>query len=168
MHGITLHQLRSRETYILLQFLQNNSQANFWKVMVFEQKNQLYKKLPSCSIIRDIVDGIEYKKFKQNGGFLTIKDHLTLLFNTSCAYFKASELQAWLLYQSVPCLIDILPQRYPEYFASLVEGVHILLGDDITPYLLALAKDLLFLLQGSPTSLWRWQTKIKFFSPSSQ
>lgn len=61
-------------------------------------KNQLYKKLPSCSIIRDIVDGIEYKKFKQNGGFLTNKDHLTLLFNTSCAYFKASELQAWLLY----------------------------------------------------------------------
>lgn len=50
--------------------------------MVFEQKNQLYKKLPSCSIIRDIVDGIEYKKFKQNGGFLTNEDHLTLLFNT--------------------------------------------------------------------------------------
>lgn len=75
-------QLISRETYILLQFLQNNSQANFWKVIVFEQKNQLYKKLPSCSIIRDIVDGIEYKKFKQNGGFLTNEDHLTLLFNT--------------------------------------------------------------------------------------
>lgn len=28
---------------------------------------------------------------------------------TSRAYFKASELQAWLLYYSVPCLIDILP-----------------------------------------------------------
>lgn len=50
--------------------------------MVFEEKNQLYKKLPSCSIIRDIVDGIEYKKFKQNGGFLANEDHLTLLFNT--------------------------------------------------------------------------------------
>ena len=52
---------------------------------------------------------------------------------TSRAYFKASELQAWLLYYSVPCLIDILPQKYLEHFASLVEGVYILLGDNITP-----------------------------------
>lgn len=62
---------------------------------------------------------------------------------TSRAYFKASELQAWLLYYSVPCLIDILPPRYLEHFACLVEGVYILLGDNITPELLALAKDLL-------------------------
>ena len=45
-------------------------------------KIQQYKKLPSSSNIRDIVDGTEYKKFKQNGGFLTNEDHLTLLFNT--------------------------------------------------------------------------------------
>ena len=51
---------------------------------------------------------------------------------TSRAYFKASELQAWLLYYSVPCLIDILPQRYLEHFASLVEGVYILLGDSFS------------------------------------
>lgn len=62
---------------------------------------------------------------------------------TSRAYFKASELQAWLLYYSVPCLIDILPQRYLEHFACLVEGVYILLGDCITPDLLSLARDLL-------------------------
>ena len=62
---------------------------------------------------------------------------------TSRAYFKASELQAWLLYYSVPCLIDILPQKYLEHFACLVEGVYILLGDNITPDLLALARDLL-------------------------
>lgn len=62
---------------------------------------------------------------------------------TSRAYFKASELQAWLLYYSVPCLIDILPQRYLEHFACMVEGVYILLGDNITPDLLAKARDLL-------------------------
>lgn len=44
---------------------------------------------------------------------------------TSRAYFKASELQAWLLYYSVPCLIDILPERYLQHFACLVEGVYI-------------------------------------------
>lgn len=62
---------------------------------------------------------------------------------TSRAYFKASELQAWLLYYSVPCLIDILPQRYLEHFACLVEGVYIVLGDNITPGSIDLARDLL-------------------------
>ena len=62
---------------------------------------------------------------------------------TGRAYFKASELQAWLLYYSVPCLIDILPERYLQHFAYLVEGVYILLEDNITPDLLALARDLL-------------------------
>lgn len=63
---------------------------------------------------------------------------------TSRAYFKASELQAWLLYYSIPCLIDILPEKYLQHFACLVEGVYILLGDNITPDLLALARDVLF------------------------
>ena len=62
---------------------------------------------------------------------------------TGRAYFKASELQAWLLYYSVPCLIDILPERYLQHFACLVEGVYILLEDNIKPDLLALARDLL-------------------------
>ncbi len=63
---------------------------------------------------------------------------------TSRAYFKASELQAWLLYYSIPCLIDILPEKYLKHFACLVEGVYILLGDNITPDLLNLARDVLF------------------------
>ena len=62
---------------------------------------------------------------------------------TRRAYLKASELQAWLIYYSVPCLIDILPDIYLQHLACLVEGVYILLGDDITPDLLALAKDML-------------------------
>ena len=61
----------------------------------------------------------------------------------SRAYFKASELQAWLLYYSVPSLIDILPERYLQHFACLVEGVYILLGDNITPPLMDLARDML-------------------------
>ncbi|PFX13893.1 hypothetical protein AWC38_SpisGene21989 [Stylophora pistillata] len=63
---------------------------------------------------------------------------------TSRAYFKASELQAWLLFYSIPCLIDILPEKYLQHFACLVEGIYILLGDNITPDLLSLARDVLF------------------------
>ena len=62
---------------------------------------------------------------------------------TSRAYFKASELQAWLLYYSVLCLIDILPQKYLEHFACLVEGTYMLLRDNIMTDLLALARDML-------------------------
>ena len=63
---------------------------------------------------------------------------------TSRAYFKASDLQAWLAYYSIPYLIDILPQQYLEHFACLGEGIYILLGYDIKPDLLALAKEMLF------------------------
>ena len=63
--------------------------------------------------------------------------------NWKQAFFKASELQAWLLYYSIPCLIDILLDRYLDHFACLVEGVYILLGDNVTSTLLALARDML-------------------------
>lgn len=56
---------------------------------------------------------------------------------------KASELQAWLLYYSLPCLVGILPDSYLQHFAQFSEGIYILLGDSITPNQLSRARDLL-------------------------
>jgi len=39
------------------------------------------------------------------------------------ALFKASELQAWLLYYGLPCLIGYLPDKYRLHFGHLAEGV---------------------------------------------
>ncbi|XP_062618615.1 uncharacterized protein LOC134280215 [Saccostrea cucullata] len=47
-------------------------------------------------------------------------------------HFKATELQAWLLYYGVPCLQGILPEIFLEHFALLSEGVYLLLKDQIT------------------------------------
>ena len=59
--------------------------------MAFGQKSSSTKNC--CSNIRDIVDGTEYKKFKQNGAFLNNEDHLTLLFNTDgIPLYKSSKI----------------------------------------------------------------------------
>ncbi|XP_049522512.1 uncharacterized protein LOC125945017 [Dermacentor silvarum] len=42
-------------------------------------------------------------------------------------YWKASELEAWLLYYSLPCLKGILPAEFLQHFALLVSSVYILL-----------------------------------------
>ncbi|XP_048239798.1 uncharacterized protein LOC125373034 [Haliotis rufescens] len=43
-------------------------------------------------------------------------------------HLKATELQAWLLFYSIPCLNGLLDTVYLEHFAHLFEGIHILLG----------------------------------------
>lgn len=47
-------------------------------------------------------------------------------------HFKATELQAWLLYYALPCLCGILPEIYLHHFALLSEGIYMLLSDHIT------------------------------------
>ncbi|VDI77376.1 Hypothetical predicted protein [Mytilus galloprovincialis] len=47
-------------------------------------------------------------------------------------HFKATELQAWLIYYGIPCVEGILPNKYLEHFACLAEGVYFLLGDKIS------------------------------------
>lgn len=56
---------------------------------------------------------------------------------------KATELQAWLLFYAVPCLVGILPEVYLAHFTCLSEAVYILLGDQITPASLQRAQRLL-------------------------
>lgn len=45
---------------------------------------------------------------------------------------KASEYQVWLLYFGLPCLQGILPEKYLNHFAHLVEGIYLLLGTAIS------------------------------------
>ncbi|CAG2213138.1 unnamed protein product [Mytilus edulis] len=55
--------------------------------------------------------------------------------------FKATELQAWLLYYSLPCLHGFLPDVYLKHLALLSEGIYILLSDNITSQDLQKAKE---------------------------
>lgn len=47
-------------------------------------------------------------------------------------FWKASELRNWLLYYSLPLLLDFLPSLYWHHFALLVCAMHILLSESIT------------------------------------
>ena len=58
-------------------------------------------------------------------------------------YISATELQSWLLFYSLPCLIGILPDKYLQHYSCFVEAVYIMLGDSITGIQLNRAKSLL-------------------------
>lgn len=47
-------------------------------------------------------------------------------------HWKASELRSWLLFYSLPCLRDILPDVYLKHFSLLVEATYLLLGEGIS------------------------------------
>ncbi|XP_069136597.1 uncharacterized protein [Argopecten irradians] len=46
--------------------------------------------------------------------------------------WKASELRSWLLHYSLPCLSGFLPEVFLEHFACLVEGVYLLLKQNVS------------------------------------
>ncbi len=47
--------------------------------------------------------------------------------------YKATELQAWLLFYCLPCVEGILPVKYQNHFSLLSEATFVLLGDNIMP-----------------------------------
>ena len=49
------------------------------------------------------------------------------------SYWKASEYRAWLLFYSVPVMLNILPQDYLAHHMLLVEAIYLLLKDSIYP-----------------------------------
>ena len=55
----------------------------------------------------------------------------------------ASEFRNWLLFYGIPCMQGILQDHFLYHFALLVEGIYIILGDEITEDLLKRAKCLL-------------------------
>ena len=58
-------------------------------------------------------------------------------------HFKATELQSWLLYYSIPCVKGFLGDEYMDNLVYLAEAIYILLGDEITPSSLEKVVDLL-------------------------
>ena len=52
--------------------------------------------------------------------------------NEHKSYWKASELRNWLLYYSLPLLIDFLLSLYLHHYAFLVCAIHILLQDSLS------------------------------------
>ena len=59
-------------------------------------------------------------------------------------YWKAFELRSWLLFYSLPILLDHLPFLYRHHYTLLVSVMHILLGDSITPSFIDVAEQMLF------------------------
>lgn len=47
-------------------------------------------------------------------------------------HWKASELRNWLLFYSLPCLLNFLPELYLKHFCCLIEATYILLSQGIT------------------------------------
>ena len=76
-----------------------------------------------------------------NAFFVLIVQTVIMVFTLD--FFPASELQAWLLYYSLLCLVGVLPDIYLQHFAQFSEGIYIVLGDSITPNQLSRARDLL-------------------------
>ena len=58
-------------------------------------------------------------------------------------YWKASELRSWLLFYSLPILLDHLLSLYWHHYSLLVCSMHILLGDAISPLLIDAAEQML-------------------------
>lgn len=58
-------------------------------------------------------------------------------------YWKASELRSWLLYYSLPLLLQYLPSLYFHHFALLVCAMHILLQDTLTEIAISAAEQAL-------------------------
>jgi len=65
----------------------------------------------------------------------SIKKHLS--------YWKASELRNWMLYYSLPLLLDHLPPLYFHHYALLVGALHLLLGDRIPVSYIDIAEQML-------------------------
>lgn len=59
-------------------------------------------------------------------------------------YWKASELRKWLLYYSLPLLLNIFPSLYWHHYALLVCAMHKLLSDKITVSQIDAAEQMLF------------------------
>lgn len=47
-------------------------------------------------------------------------------------HWKASEYRNWLLYYSIPVMLNILPPEYLSHHMLLVQAIHVLLGDSIS------------------------------------
>ncbi|KAG0434687.1 hypothetical protein HPB47_018943, partial [Ixodes persulcatus] len=71
--------------------------------------------------------------------------------------WKASEWRHWLLYYCLPCTLGILHPRYWSHLAKLVEGVHLLLREELTSSSIDRADALLRTFVASTATLYKDQ-----------
>ena len=63
--------------------------------------------------------------------------------NKHLSYWKAHEFHSWLLFYSLPVLLDHLPSLYLHHFSLLVTAMHILLNAELSHAQLAAAEEML-------------------------
>ncbi|XP_040073253.1 uncharacterized protein LOC115332464 [Ixodes scapularis] len=69
--------------------------------------------------------------------------------------WKASEWRHWLLFYCLPCTQGILPLRYWSHLAKLVEAIHLLLREELTPSSIDQAETLLLAFVASTRILYK-------------
>ncbi|EEC06074.1 conserved hypothetical protein [Ixodes scapularis] len=70
-------------------------------------------------------------------------------------FWKASEWRLWLLFYVLPCTLGILKQRYWKHLRCLVEAIHMLLSEELTPRMLETAGGLLRKFVGRVEPLYK-------------
>lgn len=70
-------------------------------------------------------------------------------------YWKASELRAWLLFYSLPCISGKLPPQYVQHWTLLVAAIFLLLQEEITERDLLMAESMLRIFVRDIANLYR-------------
>ncbi|XP_015747175.1 PREDICTED: uncharacterized protein LOC107326937 isoform X1 [Acropora digitifera] len=98
------------------------------------RKTLLYKWFSSTNYKKDLFIGGQIKQINKRVLQMRPPDVLARLPRDLEKHFKnlkASELQSWLLYYALPCLVGFLPDKYLQHFAGFSEGIYILLDTAI-------------------------------------
>lgn len=72
-------------------------------------------------------------------------------------YWKASELRAWLLFYSLPCISGKLPPKYVQHWTLLVAAIFLLLQEEISEHDLLMAESMLRMFVRDIATLYRLQ-----------
>ena len=92
--------------------------------------------LASCNSKKSYFIGHQIKLLDKRLAKMQPSDQISRLpwrMEKNLGHNKASEFQMWLLFYALPCLTGILKEEYFNHLALLIEGIYILLGDNITP-----------------------------------
>ena len=126
-------------------------------VLLGVTKSLLYKWLSSTHSSKPYFIGKQVKEISKRLQKIKPPDYVERLPRDLEKHYnnlKATELQAWLLHYSIPCLHGILPDKYLEHFALLSEGIHILLRSCIDTEDLKRAEEVLDLFYKEYSTLY--------------
>lgn len=103
-------------------------------VLMGVTKNLMYKWFSSTHSKNTYFVGKSIKKISKRLQGLQPPDYVERLprdLEKHYPHFKATELQAWLLFYCIPCMSGFLPKPYLDHISLLSEGIYLLLGDAI-------------------------------------